>query len=121
MSVIKTGRERNDTVGTLKEEDEDLPKIQMWRIMKRNSPEYVYIFIGVVMSCAMGAVIPLFGIIFGDILGVLSYPDQDPENGIQRARDESVSYALWFVALGFFAFVTQFLQVGNKMNKSQNE
>ena len=113
MSVIKTGRERNDTIGTLKEEDEDLPKIQMWRIMKRNSPEYVYIFIGVVMSCAMGAVMPLFGIIFGDILGVLSYPDQDPENGIQRARDESVTYALWFVALGFFAFVTQFLQVGN--------
>merc|ERR1719362_969649 len=110
LSVIKTGRERNDTVGTLKEEDENLPKIQMWRIMKRNSPEYVYIFIGVVMSCAMGAVMPLFGIIFGDILGVLSYPDQDPENGIQRARDESVSYALWFVALGFFAFVTQFLQ-----------
>lgn len=114
MSVIKTGRERNDTVGTLKDEDENLPKIQMWRIMKRNSPEYVYIFIGVIMSCAMGAVMPLFGIIFGDILGVLSYPDQDPENGIQRARDESVSYALWFVALGFFAFVTQFLQVGNK-------
>ena len=113
MSVIKTGRERNDTIGTLKEEDEDLPKIQMWRIMKRNSPEYVYIFIGVVMSCAMGAVMPLFGIIFGDILGVLSYPDQDPENGIQRARDESVTYALWFVALGFFAFITQFLQVGN--------
>ena len=113
MSVIKTGRERNDTIGTLKEEDEDLPKIQMWRIMKRNSPEYVYIFIGVVMSCAMGAVMPLFGIIFGDILGVLSYPDQDPENGIQRARDESVTYALWFVALGFFAFVTKFLQVGN--------
>lgn len=110
MSVIKTGRERNDTIGTLKEEDEDLPKIQMWRIMKRNSPEYVYIFIGVVMSCAMGAVMPLFGIIFGDILGVLAYPDQDPVNGIQRARDESVSYALWFVALGFFAFVTQFLQ-----------
>ena len=114
MSVIKTGRERNDTVGTLKEEDENLPKIQMWRIMKRNSPEYVYIIIGVIMSCAMGAVMPLFGVIFGDILGVLSYPDQYPEDGIKRAREESVSYALWFVALGFFAFVTQFLQVENE-------
>ena len=107
MSAAKTGRERDATTGTLKEEDtdEDLPKIQMMRIMKRNSPEYIYIFIGVVMSCAMGAVMPLFGVVFGEILGVLSYEDTD------KAREDSVSYALWFVALGFFSFITTFLQV----------
>ena len=107
MSAAKTGRERDVTTGTLKEEDtdEDLPKIQMMRIMKRNSPEYIYIFIGVVMSCAMGAVMPLFGVVFGEILGVLSYEDTD------KAREDSISYALWFVALGFFSFITTFLQV----------
>ena len=80
--------------------------LEMMRIMKRNSPKYIYIFIGVLASSAMGAVMPLFGIIFGNILGVLSYEDT------QKARDESVGYAGWFVGLGLFAFLTQFIQVG---------
>ena len=49
---------------------------------------------------------PLFGIIFGDTLGVLG--DEDPE----EARANTVKYALMFVGLGFYAFFTQFIQVG---------
>ena len=105
MSQLKMGRERQDTEKN-DTGDDDLPKIQMMRIMKRNSPEYIYIFIGVLASSAMGAVRPLLGIIFGNILGVLSYEDT------QKARDESVGYAGWFVGLGLFAFLTQFIQVG---------
>ena len=50
-----------------------------------------------------GSVMPLFGIIFGDTLGVLS--DGDEEN----ARAETVKYAMMFVGLGFYAFFTQFI------------
>ena len=49
---------------------------------------------------------PLFGIIFGDTLGVLG--DEDPE----EARANTIKYALMFVGLGFYAFFTQFIQVG---------
>ena len=49
---------------------------------------------------------PLFAVIFGDILGVLSYEDTD------KARSESIYYAMWFILLGVFAFLTQFIQVG---------
>merc|ERR1719328_170049 len=44
---------------------------------------------------------PLFGIIFGDILGVMAYEDTN------QARKESVTFALYFVALGVFALSTQ--------------
>ena len=49
---------------------------------------------------------PLFGIIFGDTLGVLG--DEDPD----EARANTIKYAMMFVGLGFYAFFTQFIQVG---------
>ena len=107
MSQLKTGKEVQKQSDKTDESDDDLPKIDMWRIIKRNRPEYGYIFIGVLASGAMGAVMPLFGIIFGDVLGVLAYEDAD------LARKESITYALWFVALGVFAFLTQFIQVNS--------
>ena len=39
---------------------------------------------------------PLFAVIFGDILGVLSYEDRD------KAMSETIWYAMWFVLLGVF-------------------
>ena len=53
-----------------------------------------------------GSVMPLFGIIFGDTLGVLG--DEDPD----EARANTIKYAMMFVGLGFYAFFTQFIQVG---------
>jgi len=44
----------------------------MMRILKRNSPEWFYIALGVLASAGMGGVMPLFGIVFGDMLGALS-------------------------------------------------
>ena len=41
-------------------------KIQMTRFLKRNQPEFFYILIGVLASCGMGAVMPVFAVIFGD-------------------------------------------------------
>ena len=125
MSAVKMGRERtqSEKKTNSEEADEDLPKIPMMRILKRNSPEYIYIFIGVLASSLMvsktvvdittfqqtnllkGSVMPLFGIIFGDTLGVLG--DEDPD----EARANTVKYALMFVGLGFYAFFTQFIQV----------
>ena len=55
MSAVKMGRERtqSEKKTNSEEADEDLPKIPMMRILKRNSPEYIYIFIGVLASSLM--------------------------------------------------------------------
>jgi len=84
--------------------DEDLPKIQVTRLLKRNKPELLYIVIGCLASCFMAALMPVFAILFGEILGVLGYTDT------AKARSESVYYALLFLALGVVAATAQLLQ-----------
>jgi len=104
---LSTTKIIKDVAGSdpIKEElEEDLPKVQMIRILRRNSPEAFYILVGVIASCGMGAVMPLFAVIFGDILGVLGYED------IEKARADSIKYSLLFLLLGFFSFMVMFLQ-----------
>jgi ABC-type multidrug transport system fused ATPase/permease subunit len=84
--------------------EEDLPKIQVSRLLKRNKPEWMYIVIGGLASCFMAALMPVFAILFGDILGVLGYPDT------AQARSESVYYTLLFLLLGTVAAVSELLK-----------
>ena len=85
-------------------EDEELPKIQMTRLLKRNKPETVFIIIGCLASCFVSAIMPLYAILFGKVLGVLGYTDTS------QARADSIYYALWFGLLGFCAALSQTLQ-----------
>merc|ERR1712223_149875 len=87
-----------------KDDDEDLPKIQVTRLLKRNKAELLYIIIGALASIAMASLMPVFAILFGKILGVLGYLDVD------QARSESVYYAFLFLGLGIFASLAQLLQ-----------
>merc|ERR1712226_1247184 len=87
-----------------KDVEEDLPKIQVSRLLKRNKAEMLYIIIGALASIAMASLMPVFAILFGKILGVLGYVD------IDKAREESVYYALLFPGLGIFASLAQLIQ-----------
>ena len=51
------------------EEDQKL-KVSVWRIMKMNFPEWPYILVGVISAAGMGASMPVYAILFGDVLGV---------------------------------------------------
>merc|ERR1719233_1108093 len=104
LSTTKIIKDGKGSEPIKEESEEDLPKIQMIRILRRNSPEAFYILVGVLASCGMGAVMPLFAVIFGDILGVLGYED------IEKARSDSIYYSLLFLLLGFFSFLVMFLQ-----------
>ena len=100
---------KKDGKETAKEEakkdvEEDLPKIQVSRLLKRNKAEMLYIIIGALASIAMASLMPVFAILFGKILGVLGYVD------IDKAREESVYYALLFLGLGIFASLAQLIQ-----------
>jgi len=51
-------------------EEEEPPPISMLTILKKNSPEWPYIILGSVGSIVMGFAMPIFGVLFGSIIGV---------------------------------------------------
>lgn len=57
----------------------------------------------------MGAAMPLFAIIFGEIIGVLSHPDPD------HVRTEANMFSLYFALAGVLVGVATFLQVCKKL------
>lgn len=50
--------------------------------MRLNSPEWPFILLGSVFSVAFGAMTPLFGIFFGEVMEVFTLQDT------QQARDQ---------------------------------
>jgi ABC-type multidrug transport system fused ATPase/permease subunit len=90
-----------------KKADEDeakLPKVNLSRLFYENRTEWPFILVGIIASIFMGAIMPIFAILFGNILGVISYEDE------QKARDESGFYAVMFFLLGLGSCTAQFLQ-----------
>jgi hypothetical protein len=51
-------------------EEQQPPPVSMIRILEKNMPEWPFILIGSIGSIVMGFAMPIFGILFGDILGV---------------------------------------------------
>lgn len=47
-----------------------LQQTSLWEIMKFSTPEWPQITIGCLTSLVMGAAMPVFAILFGEILGV---------------------------------------------------
>nr|CAD7601337.1 unnamed protein product [Timema genevievae] len=76
----------------------------MMEVMRHNKPEWLYILIGSVCSIVMGASMPVFAILFGDILGTLSLGDP------QQVRSETNFYCLLFVVVGIVIGFATFLQ-----------
>jgi hypothetical protein len=46
------------------------PPVSMMMILNKNMPEWPLILIGSLGSIVMGCAMPIFGVLFGDILGV---------------------------------------------------
>lgn len=82
--------------------EEKLEKVPTLQILKMNKPEWVYILFGSIAAAIMGAVMPVFALLFGEILGVLS---QDPD----EARENSVYYAICFLVVGIVSGLTMFM------------
>jgi hypothetical protein len=51
-------------------EEQQPPPVSMIRILQKNMPEWPFILIGSIGSIVMGFAMPIFGVLFGDILGV---------------------------------------------------
>ncbi|CAG0904615.1 unnamed protein product [Cyprideis torosa] len=72
--------------------------------MRENAPECNIMFIGFVASVLMGASMPLYAILFGEVIGVLSNPDND------EAMKDARYYAFLFIGAGVGAGIAAFLQ-----------
>jgi hypothetical protein len=61
----------NETPPMVEDAEEDKPPpISMMTILKKNMPEWPYILTGSLGSLVIGFAMPIFGVLFGDILGV---------------------------------------------------
>lgn len=54
-------------------EVEKVPTVPLSKIMKMNSTEWPYILLGAVCSAIQGTIMPLYAIMFGEVLGVRAW------------------------------------------------
>ncbi|CAH1955053.1 unnamed protein product [Acanthoscelides obtectus] len=92
------GVERVDDSNDSLEEKES---ISLYKVLMMNAKEWPYILIGGVNSIIFGCAMPLFAVIFGDVIGVLANPDDD------YVRTETNKTCLYFLIAGIaLAFST---------------
>ncbi|XP_068101690.1 bile salt export pump-like [Hyperolius riggenbachi] len=86
------------------EEDESIEPAPVARILKYNAPEWPYMLFGSVGAAVNGAVNPLYALLFSQILGTFSLPDEEE----QRKQIDGI--CVLFVLIGCVSLLTQFLQ-----------
>jgi ATP-binding cassette subfamily B (MDR/TAP) protein 1 len=84
--------------------EEELVKVDSWRIMRMQMKDWPYVVVGILGSIVMGAAMPVYALLFGEVLGVLRLP-------AQQAREECIYFCGLFVATGVTAGIAIFLQI----------
>ncbi|KAM4697413.1 bile salt export pump-like [Rhinophrynus dorsalis] len=90
--------------GIVADDDENVEPAPVARILKYNAPEWPYMLFGSIGAAVNGAVNPLYALLFSQILGTFSLPDE------QEQRDQINGICVLFVLIGGISFLTQFLQ-----------
>nr|ADQ20481.1 P-glycoprotein [Poeciliopsis lucida] len=86
------------------EEEEDVPMVSFFRVLRLNASEWPYIVVGLICATINGAIQPLFAVLFSKIITVFAEPDKNV------VRERSNFFSLMFVAIGVVCFFTMFLQ-----------
>lgn len=69
-----------------------------------NKPEWFLIFIGAIFAFIQGSAMPIYAVIYGSVLGVISDPDD------QYVRTEGNKFSLYFLLIGIGCGVAAFIQ-----------
>ncbi|XP_041479457.1 ATP-dependent translocase ABCB1-like [Lytechinus variegatus] len=80
------------------EEEEEIPKASYWEVLKLNAPEWYLIAIGCFFSAILGVTMPVFAILFSEIIKIFSLPSDE-------MTEQAVFWSCMFVALGGTMFV----------------
>uniref|UniRef100_A0A4W2DFW0 ATP binding cassette subfamily B member 1 n=1 Tax=Bos indicus x Bos taurus TaxID=30522 RepID=A0A4W2DFW0_BOBOX len=86
-------------------QDESVPPVSFWRILKLNITEWPYFVVGVFCAIINGALQPAFSVIFSRIIGIFTRNVDD-----ETKRQNSNLFSLLFLILGIISFITFFLQ-----------
>ncbi|XP_027868031.1 ATP-dependent translocase ABCB1 [Xiphophorus couchianus] len=86
------------------EEEEAVPMVSFFRVLRLNASEWPYILVGLICATINGAIQPLFAVLFSKIITVFAEPD------LEVVRERSNFFSLMFVAIGVVCFFTMFLQ-----------
>uniref|UniRef100_A0A0K8VT37 ABC-type xenobiotic transporter n=1 Tax=Bactrocera latifrons TaxID=174628 RepID=A0A0K8VT37_BACLA len=86
--------------------EENLDDSSLWPILKMNTPEWPQLLGGMVCSVIMGCAMPIFALLFGEILQILAVRD-NPE----YVRDNTNVYSLYFLITGIVVGLATFLQI----------
>ena len=91
--------------GDIEDEEDKLPDVSTWRIMKNLSPsQWGVIIVGTFFSFLNGLVFPSFAIVFGEVLGVFAGPPSEILNDIHP-------WGATFLGLGFVLAISSFIKV----------
>ncbi|KAG8432402.1 hypothetical protein GDO86_016881 [Hymenochirus boettgeri] len=96
--------EKSEKENTKEEEDESIDPAPVARILKYNAPEWPYMLFGSIGAAANGAVNPLYALLFSQILGTFSLPDEN------KQKEQINGICVLFVLIGTISFFTQFVQ-----------
>ncbi|KAM8966761.1 ATP-dependent translocase ABCB1 [Pelodytes ibericus] len=101
---LKKVPEKEDKGKDEKDDDEVVPPVSFFKVMRLNKPEWPYFVVGVICAIINGATQPVFAIIFSKIIGIFAEPEASD------IRQKSTMFSLLFLALGGVSFITFFLQ-----------
>ncbi|KAK9877122.1 hypothetical protein WA026_016868 [Henosepilachna vigintioctopunctata] len=87
------------------EKDDEIKSISFWQIIKMNSPEWIQITIASIASIISGFSFPIFALLIGDIIWVLSGTDDDV------MRTETNKYCLYFVIAGIVVGLSTMINI----------
>ncbi|XP_046995059.1 ATP-dependent translocase ABCB1-like [Schistocerca americana] len=85
--------------------EEKVPDVGVATVLRLNAPEWHLLVTGTVGAIIESAGFPVFAVLFGDVLGVLSLPDPDD------VRSQTNWLSLLFFAIAIFISVASFLQI----------
>ncbi|XP_052841977.1 LOW QUALITY PROTEIN: ATP-dependent translocase ABCB1 [Drosophila gunungcola] len=101
--VVSSKKDKMKKKKKVKDPNEVKP---MTEVMKMSKPEYLQITVGCISSVIMGCAMPIFAVLFGSILQVLSVKNDD-----QYVRENSNQYSLYFLIAGVVVGIATFFQI----------
>ncbi|KAJ8942717.1 hypothetical protein NQ318_017016 [Aromia moschata] len=96
---------KEDDTEELVEEERKEIRGSLLKVMKMNKPEWFQILIGCISSIFTGASLPIYGLLFGGIVGVLA------NNNNEEMRSQTNIYCLYFLILGIVTGVAMCCQM----------
>ncbi|KAL3277068.1 hypothetical protein HHI36_012429 [Cryptolaemus montrouzieri] len=77
----------------------------IFKVFKKNKPEWFWLFVGCVSSLLIGCVLPTYSILYGELTGVLSLQDNN------LLMDYTKTYCLYYLLLGIVAMLLYIIQI----------